>query len=181
MTTLMTSAAPLGDTGADAVTLEALHDLAASETRYRRLFETAQDGILILDVVSRKIVDANPFIKRLLGYTHSELLGKELWEIGLFDDITATQEAFHELTETGYIRYEHLPLLTRAGAQVEVEFVSNVYRAADRDVIQCNIRDITRRTDLERRAREQATALADLHRRKDEFLAMLSHELRNPL
>ena len=155
--------------------------LEASETRYRRLFETAQDGILILDVASRKIVDANPFIKRLLGYTHNELLGKELWEIGLFEDIAATQEAFRELTETGYIRYEHLPLLDRAGASVEVEFVSNVYRAADRDVIQCNIRDITRRTDLERRAREQATALADLHRRKDEFLAMLSHELRNPL
>jgi len=181
MRTLTTSAAAIGDVPTDAVTLEALQDLAASETRYRRLFETAQDGILILDVVSRKIVDANPFIKMLLGYTHSELLGKELWEIGLFDDIVATQEAFRELTETGYIRYEHLPLVTRGGARVEVEFVSNVYRAADRDVIQCNIRDITSRSGLEQRAREQGAALADLHRRKDEFLAMLSHELRNPL
>jgi PAS domain S-box-containing protein len=176
LTRLRTSAADAG-----AATLDAFHDLEASETRYRRLFETAQDGILILDVVSRKIVDANPFIKRLLGYTHSELLGKELWEIGLFDDITATREAFRELTETGYIRYEHLPLVTRGGAQVEVEFVSNVYRAADRDVIQCNVRDITSRSGLERKAREQGAALADLHRRKDEFLAMLSHELRNPL
>jgi len=169
------------DASAHAAGIDVLRALKASETRYRRLFETAQDGILILDVVSRKIVDANPFIKRLLGYTHSELLGKELWEIGLFDDIGATQQAFRELTETGYIRYEHLPLVTRGGAQVEVEFVSNVYRAADRDVIQCNIRDITRRSELERDAREQGAALADLHRRKDEFLAMLSHELRNPL
>ena len=183
MSVPLASAAALVDVDAGAhraaaVTREALE---ASETRYRRLFETAQDGILILDVVSRKIVDANPFIKRLLGYTHSELVGKELWEIGLFDDIVATREAFRELTATGYIRYEHLPLVTRGGAQVEVEFVSNVYRAADRDVIQCNIRDITSRSGLERRTREQGAALADLHRRKDEFLALLSHELRNPL
>ncbi|HEX7182818.1 MAG TPA: ATP-binding protein [Thermoanaerobaculia bacterium] len=155
--------------------------LRASETRYRRLFETAKDGILILDAASGRIVDANPFIKALLGYSHDELLGKELWQIGLFDDIAASQAAFQELSETGYIRYEHLPLETRGGTHVEVEFVSNVYRADASDVIQCNIRDITVRSGLERLAREQCAALAELHRRKDEFLAMLSHELRNPL
>ena len=69
----------------------------------------------------------------------------------------------------------------RAGEQVEVEFVSNVYQVDDRPVTQCNIRDITERSRLERQTQEQAAALADLHRRKDEFLAMLSHELRNPL
>jgi PAS domain S-box-containing protein len=155
--------------------------LRASETRYRRLFETAKDGILILDAASGKIVDANPFIKALLGYSHDEMLGKELWQIGLFEDIAASQAAFQELRETGYIRYEHLPLETRSGTHVEVEFVSNVYRADASDVIQCNIRDITKRSGLERLAREQSVAMADLHRRKDEFLAMLSHELRNPL
>ena len=155
--------------------------LRASERRYRRLFETAQDGILILDAASGKIVDANPFIKALIGYSHDELLGKELWQIGLFGDIAASQVAFQELKETGYIRYEHLPLETRGGPKVEVEFVSNVYRADASDVIQCNIRDITVRSGLEREAREQGVALAELHRRKDEFLAMLSHELRNPL
>jgi PAS domain S-box-containing protein len=179
MTTGLTPLAP-GVSG-DATERAVAVALEASETRYRRLFETAQDGILILDVTSGKIVDANPFIKRLLGYTHNELLGKELWEIGLFDDIAATREAFRELTRTGYIRYEHLPLLARSGARVEVEFVSNVYRAAGHDVIQCNIRDITQRMGLERSAKEQGVELADLHRRKDEFLAMLSHELRNPL
>jgi PAS domain S-box-containing protein len=155
--------------------------LRASETRYRRLFETAQDGILILDAASGKVVDANPFIKALLGYSHDELLGKELWQIGLFSDIAASQGAFEELRETGYIRYEHLPLETRSGTRVEVEFVSNTYRAGASDVIQCNIRDITVRCGLERQAREQGLAMAELHRRKDEFLAMLSHELRNPL
>jgi PAS domain S-box-containing protein len=155
--------------------------LRGSETRYRRLFETAKDGILILDAASGKIVDANPFIKALLGYSHDDLLGKELWEIGLFGDIAASQAAFQELSETGYIRYEHLPLATRGGPKVPVEFISNIYRSGTSDVIQCNIRDITVRSGLERQARELCAAMADLHRRKDEFLAMLSHELRNPL
>ena len=74
-----------------------------------------------------------------------------------------------------------MPLEARNGERREVEFVSNVYQEDHRCVIQCNIRDITERSRLERQTREQAAALADLHRRKDEFLAMLTHELRNPL
>jgi signal transduction histidine kinase len=87
---------------------------------------------------------------------------------------------FQQLQEQGYIRYHHLPLESKGGQRREVEFVSNVYREDHRSVIQCNIRDITERAQLER-ATAQAEALADLHRRKDEFLAMISHELRNPL
>lgn len=152
-----------------------------SELRYRRLFETAQDAILILDALTGKILDANPFIVNLLGYTQAEFVGKELWQIGLFGDIVANQDAFQELKEQGYIRYENLPLKTKDGQTAEVEFVSNVYQVDGRQIIQCNIRDITERSRLERQTQEQAEALAELHLRKDEFLAMLSHELRNPL
>ena len=152
-----------------------------SEVRYRRLFETAKDGILILDANTRKIIDANPFMTELLGYSHDEFLGKELWEIGLFGDKQASQAAYQELQENGYIRYDHLPLETKDGERAEVEFVSNVYQVDHRPIAQCNIRDISERSRLERQTQEQAEALADLHRRKDEFLAMLSHELRNPL
>ena len=155
--------------------------LQDSELRYRRLFQTAKDGILILDAATGTIIDANPFMCGLLGYELDDFLGKELWEIGLFRDKEASRAAYRELQEKGYIRYEHLPLKTKGGEEVEVEFVSNVYTVGDRQVAQCNIRDITERSRLERQAKEQAAALADLHRRKDEFLAMLSHELRNPL
>jgi PAS domain S-box-containing protein len=155
--------------------------LLHSESRFRRLFETAKDGILILDARTGRIADANPFMTGLLGYSHYEFLGKELWEIGLFADISENQAAFRELQAKGYIRYAHLPLETRKGKKVEVEFVSNVYEVDRLKVIQCNIRDITERSRLERQTKEQAEALADLHRRKDEFLAMLSHELRSPL
>jgi PAS domain S-box-containing protein len=155
--------------------------LKNSEIRYRRLFESAHDGILILDAQTLKIIDANPFMTDLLGYSHDELLGKELWEIGLFKDKEASQAANRELKQNAFIRYEHLPLETRNGQKVEVEFVSNVYAEFVQQVVQCNIRDITARRRLERQLLEQAAALADLDRRKDEFLAMLSHELRNPL
>lgn len=155
--------------------------LLGSELRYRRLFQTAKDGILILDANTMTILDSNPFMSGLLGYEPEEFLGKELWQIGLFRDREESQAAYRTLREEGYIRYDHLPLVTRGGREVEVEFVSNVYEVDGCRVAQCNIRDITERSRLERQAREQAKALADLHRRKDEFLAMLSHELRNPL
>ena len=155
--------------------------LKDSELRYRRLFQTAKDGILILDADTGKILDSNPFMSGLLGYEHDEFLGEELWEIGLFRDKRESQAAYRELREKGYIRYDHLPLKTKGGREVAVEFVSNVYEVDRRQVIQCNIRDITDRVHLERQAQDQAKSLADLHRRKDEFLAMLSHELRNPL
>ena len=152
-----------------------------SEIRYRRLFQMAKDGILILDADSGKVIDANPFMTTLLGFSHDEFLGKELWEIGLFRHIEESQAAYRELQEKGYVRYENLPLESRSGHKVEVEFVSNVYAENNHQVVQCNIRDITERRRLQRLTQEQAAALADLDRRKDEFLAMLSHELRNPL
>ena len=139
--------------------------LITSEARYRRLFEAARDGILILDAESGKVIDVNPFLLDLLGYSQGELLGKELWEIGFFRDITVSQVAFRELRETGYIRYEDLPLETRDGRQVEVEFVSNVYMVNDRRVIQCNIRDITRRKQAEvalRAERDRAQTYLDI-------------------
>jgi PAS domain S-box-containing protein len=145
-----------------------------SGIRYRRLFEAAKDGILILDAQTLKIIDSNPFMTDLLGYSHDEFFGKQLWEIGLFADKEASQAAYRELQNNGFIRYDHLPLESRNGQKVEVEFVSNVYAEDHQQVVQCNIRDITERCRLERQ-------LADLDRRKDEFLAMLSHELRNPL
>lgn len=124
-------------------------ELQVSEIRYRRLFESARDGILILDAASRRITDVNPFMVELLGYMREEFLGKELWEIGLFKDRDDSQAAFRDLQETGYIRYEDLPLQTKAGRLWHVEFISNVYQEAGRYVVQCNIRDITERKRAE--------------------------------
>jgi PAS domain S-box-containing protein len=118
-------------------------DLKVSELKYRRLFETAQDAILILDGDSGKIIDANPFILDLLGYPLDYFIDKHLWELGFFKDKSLAQDAFIRLKSDGYIRYEDLPLETKTGRSISVEFVSNVYLVGDKKIIQCNIRDIT--------------------------------------
>ena len=120
-----------------------------SELRYRRLFETAQDGILILDATSGEIMDVNPFLIDLLDYSFEELCGRKLWEIGLFKDVAANQLAFKTLQQNEYIRYENLPLRRKDGKQIQVEFVSNAYWVETDKVIQCNIRDITARSETE--------------------------------
>ena len=135
-----------------------------SEVRYRRLFETAKDGILILDADTAKITDANPYIGELLGYSHDELIGKELWEIGLFKDVDENKAAVRELHEKHYLRYEDLPLETKAGRKADVEFVSNVYGENSHQVIQCNIRDITERKrllDVERKGEQRMRLVID--------------------
>ncbi len=119
--------------------------LKISETRYRRLFETAQDGILILDAETGQIADVNPFLVEMLGYSYADFLGKRLWEIGPFKNIKASKASFLELQDKGYVRFEDLPLETKDGRQIAVEFVSNVYLVNHHKVIQCNIRDITER------------------------------------
>ncbi len=138
--------------------------LRDSEVRYRRLFETAQDGILILDAETGQITDVNPFLIDMLGYSKNELLGKRLWEIGPFKDTEAAKTAFSDLQNTGYVRYEDLPLETKDGRQVAVEFVSNVYPVNSKKVIQCNIRDISaRRRDekLLQAERDQLISILD--------------------
>jgi len=131
--------------------------LQASETRFRRLFETAQDGILILDAYSGQIEEVNKFLIDMLSYSREEFLGKKLWEVGAFIDTDKCKTAFKELQVKGYVRYEDLPLRTREGRLVNVEFVSNVYSVGHSKVIQCNIRDITERKELEEKLKTLAS------------------------
>lgn len=141
--------------------------LRESEARFRRLFETAQDGILLLDAETGKITEANQFLLDLLGYDRGELLGKRLWELGFLKDREAAKAAFSALQRTGYVRYDDLPLETKDGRHMEVEFISNVYSVGSQRVIQCNIRDVSERKRLDHL--------------KNDFLSTVSHEIRTPL
>jgi PAS domain S-box-containing protein len=178
--------------------------LLGSELRYRRLFESAKDGILILDGDSGQIIDVNPYLCEMLGFSKEELAGKELWEIGPFKDIVASKIAFDELQQRGSIRYENLPLESRDGHVRHVEVVSNSYLAGESRVIQCNIRDFTERKLAEEELRQTnehlAGALAELLTKTAELASMtqqlwqasklatmgelaasVAHELNNPL
>jgi PAS domain S-box-containing protein len=119
--------------------------IRASELSYRRLFEAAKDGILILDADTGRISDVNPFLIELLGFSLGEMVGKTVGELSPFKDIESNKAMLERLQQHGYVRYEDLPLETTNNRQIAVEFVSNVYQAGDKNVIQCNIRDITER------------------------------------
>jgi PAS domain S-box-containing protein len=174
---------------------EATETLIASEVRYRRLFEAAQDGILILDAETGLIVDANPFLVEMLGFSHDVFVGKRIWELGCFNDTIANQDNFAELQQKGYIRYDDMPLETADGRRINVEFVSNIYLVNRQKVIQCNIRDITARKLAEAKLLEMNRHLEDATARanemtlraeaasvaKSDFLTNMSHELRTPL
>jgi two-component system CheB/CheR fusion protein len=126
------------------------------ENRYRRLFESAKDGILILNEETGNIMDVNPYLIEMLGYSYEQFVEKAIWEIGPFQDIVANKEKFSELKKKKFVRYENLPLQTAKGKEIKVEFVSTMYLVNDKKVIQCIIRDIT-----ERKLIEEALALAE--------------------
>ncbi|MFA5417338.1 MAG: ATP-binding protein, partial [Bacteroidales bacterium] len=155
--------------------------LIASEIRYRSLFESAKDGILILDAETGKIVDVNPFLIDLLGFSHDQFIEKFIWEIGIFRDIIANHDKFLELKSNEYVRYNDLPLETKDGRIIHVEFVSNVYIADNQNVIQCNIRDISSRIEIEKELIKAKVGAEESDRLKSAFLANMSHEIRTPM
>ena len=157
--------------------------LRASETRYRRLFESAKDGILILDADTGHVVDANPFLISLLGYSHEDLLGKNVWDLGPFKDVALSRNVFKELQEKEYVRYEDLPLETRGGRLINVEFVSNVYWVGQTKVVQCNIRDITehKRIEEERKKLEQQLQASQKMEAIGRLAGGIAHDFNNIL
>ena len=166
--------------------------LTVSELRYRRLFEAAKDGILILNVDTGRITDVNPFLFKLLGFARADMIDKTVGELGPFKDIEPNKVMLERLQKEGYVRYDDLPMETRDGRHIAVEVVSNVYQEGDKKVIQCNVRDITLRkhaqneiirlnSELERRVAERTEQLQSVNDELEAFSYSVSHDLHSPL
>lgn len=144
------------------------YNLGVSEVRYRRLFESSQDGILLVDFASGTIIDVNQFFINLLGFPKKYFIGKALWKIGAFKHIVTSEKSFSILRKKRYIRFEDLPLEARDGEKIDVEFIANAYRLDGTEIIQCNIRDITQR---KKQAKEARLALEESERRFRDLFA----------
>ena len=158
--------------------------LIASEASYRLLFESARDGILILDGETGMVVEVNPFLIELLGYSHEQFVGKAVWELGFLKDIVANRDKFAELQQQEYIRYEDLPLETSDGRRVNVEFVSNIYLVGTKKLIRCNIRDITDRKEIEaglEKTRKELAVIKIAADEASEFAESVINTVREPL
>ncbi len=158
--------------------------LRASETKYRLFFETTKEGILILDAETGMILDVNPFLLNLLGYSYDLLMGKTIWDIGFLKDIVGNKDKFLELQQNKYVRYENLPLETTSGKIIEVEFISNVFEVVNLKLIQCNIRDITERKEIEiglEKTRKELEIIKIAADEASEFAESVINTVREPL
>lgn len=124
--------------------------LRISEIRYRRLFETAQDGILIVDTQTGDVVDVNPSMARLMGLSQEEFLGKKISDLEFFKTILSQQKSLTESQKRRYVRYKDLPLRTFDGRYIYIEFTSSDYKVNARELTQLNVREITELVDVER-------------------------------
>jgi PAS domain S-box-containing protein len=133
--------------------------LRSSEVRYRRLFETAKDGIMVLDAETGLIVDVNPSLARMTGYSQEFFLGRKLPDLAFMKDFLARKSNILTLPRQEYFRHKDLPLETADGRRIFVETLCNDYRVNHREVMQLNFRDIT---DLVAAERERDVLAAKL-------------------
>uniref|UniRef100_Q01WE0 Signal transduction histidine kinase with CheB and CheR activity n=1 Tax=Solibacter usitatus (strain Ellin6076) TaxID=234267 RepID=Q01WE0_SOLUE len=122
----------------------------AAEARYRRLFESARDGILLVETATGEILDVNPYTERLLGYSKRELVGRKLWEIEPTANVPTVRALLERVRDQGALRMNDLPLLTKDGREIQTEVIANTYTEGERRAIQFNIRDVSERKKFER-------------------------------
>lgn len=147
--------------------------LTESEERYRRLFETADDGILLLEKREGNITHANPAITKMLGYTKEECIGKKLKNIGFSLAVDDFKKIMQELDKNGIIYYDDVPVQTKVGQT----FYADIYMVNRARLVQCNIRDVTERKKAEESLREALKEVKQLKNHLHEENIYLKEEI----
>ena len=133
------------------------HDItdakADQEKRYRRLFETAKDAILIINARNGLILDLNHHTIEITGFDERELLNREIWACPPFVPGEIGKRMFEALQSAETFRAEH-DVATKPGGRVACELVCNRYQEGSSDLMQANIRDISERRRAESALRE---------------------------
>jgi two-component system cell cycle sensor histidine kinase/response regulator CckA len=128
--------------------------LQVSEAQHRLVFETAREGIWLMDAKSGVLLDVNPFFQDLVGFARQELVGRKPWDIGLFADGETARSRFEANFAGGFGVEQEVAMRTKTGQPVWVEAVTNTYLLGDRLVTQANLRDVTDRTKLQDQVRQ---------------------------
>jgi PAS domain S-box-containing protein len=115
--------------------------LTESEERYRRLFETASDGIVLLEKSEGKITHANPATEKMLGYTSKDSIGNSLTDIGISLDMGNFKTTLQNLNRSGILNFDDISITTKSGQHIDTD----IYLVDRARLVQCNIRDITER------------------------------------
>ncbi len=146
----------------------------------RSLIESNIDALIATD--PRGIItDVNKQMEALTGCTRDELIGAPFK--GYFTDPARAEAGIKLVLSEGKVTDYELTACARDGQETVVSYNATTFHDRDRKLqgVFAAARDVTERSRFEMQMREQAAKLSELHRRKDEFLAMLSHELRGPL
>lgn len=141
--------------------------LQVSELMFRNLFESAQDGIFIMDAQKGNIINANPFLLKMLDCSREDLMGRHYNEVSFLAASGIIDKIFRELKDKAYVLYDDVSIQNSKAKAMDAEVRASTYFVEKRKIIQLNIRDITERKKIDKV--------------KTEFVSMVSHELRTPL
>ena len=137
--------------GNDITERKRLEDLLTeSEERYRRLFETASDGIVLLEKNEGHITHINPAAEKMLGHSEEECIGKKLQDIGVSLDMNDFSAIMQTLNKSGIINYDDVTVKTKSGQDI----YADIYMVDRARLAQCNIRDVTKHKKLEEQLRQ---------------------------